>query len=223
MNLLSIESSTSIRSVALQVGDHMIQRICEGGLKHQETLRSHIQLCFDQGGIKPHQLDGIIYGQGPGSFTGIRVACCLAQGISYALGVPLYTVSSLKLLAHRVIESGSLLDVTVVMDARLGQVYWGRYQSHEGRLVERVRDQVSDPCDVVNDPTTNWVGSGCHLLPFLVDQVPMTQSSDQPLDPIPQARDALTLMARLYDQVRVVKPIDASPNYCRNRVVHPKI
>ena len=101
MLILSLETSTELGSCALFHDGELIERICPAGRSHSETLLPLIRELMQEAGVGFAQLDAIAFGAGPGAFTGLRVACGIAQGLAVARDLPLVPVTSLETMADR--------------------------------------------------------------------------------------------------------------------------
>ena len=123
MNLLSIDTATEACSVALSgTGDTILERYQIKPRGHSNLVLTMTEDVLLEAGISRHDLDGIAFDSGPGSFTGIRIGLGVAQGLALALDLPLLGVSSLMALA----EGSGVNAVLPAIDARMGEVYWGR-------------------------------------------------------------------------------------------------
>lgn len=140
MKLLAIDTSTDVASVALLVGDEL--RCDEqGGLRtHAQLLLPMIDKLLINSGVLLSQLDGIVFGCGPGSFTGLRIACSIAKGLAYAHDLPLYPVSSLAAIVSAVREQKEYTHCAVLalIDARMNELYWGYYGAEALIVPDRV-------------------------------------------------------------------------------------
>jgi len=130
MNLLAIDTSTSRASVALQFnGNRLFEEACEMRA-HARVLLPMIEGMLLSADVALKDLDGIVFGEGPGSFTGLRIACSVAKGLAYAHDLPLYPVGSLRAIAAEArhqIDMKTLppnTHVLAMLDARMHQVYW---------------------------------------------------------------------------------------------------
>lgn len=122
MNLLAIDTSTSHASVALEFEGAMFIEEAFEIREHARVLLSMVERVLSSAGTVLKNLDGIVFGEGPGSFTGLRIACSVAKGLAYAHDLPLYPVGSLLAIAFEARhENASIL---AMMDARMNQVYW---------------------------------------------------------------------------------------------------
>jgi len=124
MKILALDTSTDALSVALSHGDEML-------VEHQLAAQQHAGLvlpCVDKllskAGVELSSLDGIVFGRGPGSFTGVRIAAAVAQGLAVGAGVGVYGVSSLLATAHAAYQQTGIERMAAVFDARMQEVYW---------------------------------------------------------------------------------------------------
>lgn len=129
MKLLAIDTSTEVASVALMVEKDLF---CEeqGSQKtHAQLLLPMIDKLLSQADLQINQLDGIIFGRGPGSFTGLRIACSIAKGLAYAHNLELIPVSSLAAIAWaaRDLQKDDTLPILAVIDARMHEMYWSYF------------------------------------------------------------------------------------------------
>ena len=124
MNLLAIETSTEFLSLAACRGDAVFWNHVEAGQRHAEMILGSISTLLAHAGLRLGDLDGIAYGEGPGSFTGLRIACGVVQGLALARGLKVLGVSTLLALA----EEGAADKAIACTDARMGEVYYAAYR-----------------------------------------------------------------------------------------------
>jgi len=134
MNLLAIETATESCSVALLSGERLFARSEIAPRRHAELLLPMCDEVLAEAGLARRGLDAIAVGRGPGAFTGVRLAVSAAQGIAFALGVPVLPVSSLAALALQAPDNGA--PILAVIDARMGEIYAGWYRRTASGLVE---------------------------------------------------------------------------------------
>lgn len=155
MKLLAFDTSSSACSVAVQHTDDVLSvakiaslhRILP--LKQAQHIIPMIKEVLEMSSLSIQDLTGIAYGCGPGSFTGIRIASCVAQGIGFAANLPLVPISSLAAIAQTALETLQWLKVLVVVDARMDQVYWACYEVDESGLMQLVgSERVSLPEEI---------------------------------------------------------------------------
>ncbi len=126
-SLLVLDASSSLCSVALQVNGVHYHITEEQPRRHAQRLLPMVDELIQQAGISKTSLNGIAYGRGPGSFTGIRIAASVMQGIALALNIPVAGISSLQAVAQAALLQNDAMSVMAIMDAHMGEVFWGHY------------------------------------------------------------------------------------------------
>lgn len=133
MNLLAFDTSTEALSVAVSRGGQPVAELHgEGGAKASTTLIPAILDLLAQSGLALPALDAVVFGCGPGSFTGLRTACSVAQGLALGAGVPVLPVETLMAVAEEARHVAGATDVVAVLDARMDEVYAGHYRHAAG-------------------------------------------------------------------------------------------
>jgi tRNA threonylcarbamoyladenosine biosynthesis protein TsaB len=156
LNILAIDTSTEYCSVALLHGGALASRAELAGQRHSELVLPMVDALLGEAGLKLTRLDGIAFGAGPGSFTGLRIACGVVQGLALGAGVPVVPVGTLLALAH---VSGSSRVVTC-LDARMGEIYHAAYAREGDDWNEAVAPNV---CRAGRAPALEnggWTGAG---------------------------------------------------------------
>jgi len=143
MKLLALDTASGQCSVALLLDGQLLGRSTLTAREHAQLLLPMVDALLAEGGVTLRSLDGIAFGCGPGSFTGVRIAASVTQGLAAGAGLPVLPVSDLRALAEgaRVAFAdaparGCLL---ACMDARMGELYWGVFDDH-GQPVGLARD-----------------------------------------------------------------------------------
>lgn len=158
MNILALDTSGTACSVALAKGSELFERheILEN--RHSEFLLNFIDNLLKQAHLKLTELDAIAVGNGPGSFTGIRLGMGVAQGLAFGINKPLIPVSSL----HAIAKTSSVKNILVAVDARMGEVYWQCFQLTDKReLVALQSAKLDSPENLtLTNPDLNWQGAG---------------------------------------------------------------
>jgi tRNA threonylcarbamoyladenosine biosynthesis protein TsaB len=166
MNWLAFDTSTEMLSVAVQRGAQIWHQEGPGGAQASTTLIPMVLDLLAQAGLACADLDAIAFGRGPGSFTGLRTACAVAQGLAHGVNVPVLALDTLLSMAQaRRPEGNACHRVLCVLDARMGQVYAAAYRwQHERWHVDMVPG-LYDPADLrlpeawQADPSVQMVGS----------------------------------------------------------------
>ena len=126
--LLAFDTSTEHLSIAVLNGDRLIEHGGAGGAQSSTTLLPLVLKLLADAGLTLAALDAIAFGRGPGSFTGLRTACAVAQGLGFGAGVPLLPVDTLQAVAEEAHHRFGATRVTAVLDARMDQVYASHYR-----------------------------------------------------------------------------------------------
>ncbi len=156
MKILAVETSTEYCSVALWQGSALSERCELVGQKHSEVLLAMLDALLKDAGIGIKQIEGIAFGKGPGSFTGVRIACGVAQGLALGAGVDVVGVCTLQALA----AASGKDKVIAAIDARMGELYLAVYERCDGAwmtLVEPCLCKAEDAPAVAGD---GWFGVG---------------------------------------------------------------
>jgi tRNA threonylcarbamoyladenosine biosynthesis protein TsaB len=127
MNLLAIDTSTDLATVALSKDDAIFCLEKHGVRQHAQQLLPMIAELLDAQNMNWSHLAGIVYGKGPGGFTGLRVACSVAKALAYAQNLPIYGVTSLHALATQARALHPDVGILACGDARMQEVYWAYY------------------------------------------------------------------------------------------------
>jgi tRNA threonylcarbamoyladenosine biosynthesis protein TsaB len=213
LNILGLESSTEQGSVALMAHGQILQRSWQGGRGHAEGILREVSTLLEQQSLSLNQLDAIVFDQGPGSFTGVRTACGMAQGLALGCEVPLVAVPSLMAMA----EATSAQRVVSVLDARMGQVYLAAYERQEsGEWHATIEPCLCDLAKLPPWPGQDWVlaGNGCALL----QDLPQGQCNRLLPEVYPQASSLVAIGRRWLALGRTCLPEAAAPLYLRDKV-----
>ncbi|AGU52328.1 glycoprotease family protein [Variovorax paradoxus B4] len=130
--LLAFDTSTEHLSVAVRHGERLFTHSGAGGAQASSTLIPLILQLLAEAGLELAALDAIAFGRGPGSFTGLRTACSVAQGLAFGAGVPLLPVDTLLAVAEEARHAFGARQVVAVLDARMDQLYAARYDFDGG-------------------------------------------------------------------------------------------
>lgn len=213
MKLLAIDTSTERATVALAIGDDLYSDE-QGSLRqHAQLLLPMVEGLLTKAEVKLNQLDGIIFGRGPGSFTGLRVACSIAKALAYAHDLPLFPVSSLAAVANEVYYTEPNLapetQVLAMLDARMQQVYWACFLRNDFLPAEQVT-AAEDVCAPITPLIVAGVGLDTYTPQF--SNFLQAQIIKQRIV-YPEAR----AMIRLVKQgvIQAVSAADALPVYVR--------
>lgn len=140
--ILAIETSSELASCALLRDGVATVRESPGVRTHSASVLPMVQALLSEAGLTLDDVDAVAFGAGPGSFTGVRTACGIAQGLAFGATLPVVPVVTLEAAAERCWQVSGAREVLVVLDARMGEVYWAQYRRtgdgwstvHEGAL-----------------------------------------------------------------------------------------
>jgi tRNA threonylcarbamoyladenosine biosynthesis protein TsaB len=153
MKILSLDTATENCSAALWIDGSLLQREVEAERGHAEVILSMIDELLRESATRIADLDAIAFGRGPGSFTGVRLAASVTQGLAFWAGVPVVPVSDLRAVAQRAASQ----QILVCNDARMQEVYWACFElGPDGLMLPAGGERVSKPSEVQLPGA--WVG-----------------------------------------------------------------
>lgn len=155
MRFAALETSTDWCSAALYLDGDVVSLEERAGHRHAERLLPMLEALCRRTGTGSSALEAVAYGAGPGSFTGLRIACGVAQGIAFAQGIPVLGISTLAALAQ---EAGEA-QVLACLDARMQEVYVAALGRTETGWVDLAPPQCLPP-SAVTAPPGDWIGAG---------------------------------------------------------------
>jgi tRNA threonylcarbamoyladenosine biosynthesis protein TsaB len=217
--LLAIETSTNACSAALLVAGKRYSRFVVAPREHSDRILGMVADLLAEAGVVRADLDAVAFGQGPGSFLGTRIAAGVAQGLGFALGIPLLPVSSLQALAQRGVEACGASAVLAAWDARMGALYWGHYELQNGVAQPVMPDALCKPEDFTL-PASEFplllAGNAWAVYQdqFAVELPALGEAADW----YPDAQYLLPEAERLFTQGQGVEAAQAAPVYLRDPV-----
>ncbi|MET0232432.1 MAG: tRNA (adenosine(37)-N6)-threonylcarbamoyltransferase complex dimerization subunit type 1 TsaB [Rhodanobacteraceae bacterium] len=218
MNLLAIETATESCSVALLCGEAIIARSELAPRRHAELLLPMCDQVLAEAGLARRALDALAVGRGPGAFTGVRLAISAAQGIAFALDIPVVPVSSLAALAVQAPDDGA--DVLAIIDARMGEVYAGTFR-RTANGVELLGEETVGAAAALKVPTTHAldvIGSGWSSYRDAIAAVLPAPPHWSDGDRFPQAVDVLRIAAPIAKRGGGIAADHVLPVYLRDKV-----
>ncbi|OLO04012.1 MULTISPECIES: tRNA (adenosine(37)-N6)-threonylcarbamoyltransferase complex dimerization subunit type 1 TsaB [Salinicola] len=225
--LLALDASSTACSCALIQDRLIVQRFEIAPREHTRLLLPMIDDVLAQAGVSLGQLDAIAYGQGPGSFTGLRIAAGVAQGLAYGADLPLMGISTLEALALAAHRKWHARHVIAALDARMDEIYVGAYHCLEGALTVALEERVMPPSKLRLPPSDRgieWlgIGSGWQLLSNIPVDVHATLAQTLP-DELPAAEDIARLAVASWERgARGNAPHEVIPVYLRDEVAWRK-
>ncbi|MFA6970626.1 MAG: tRNA (adenosine(37)-N6)-threonylcarbamoyltransferase complex dimerization subunit type 1 TsaB [Gallionella sp.] len=220
MKILALETSTEYCSVALWQDGEVAQHCELVGQKHSELLIAMLDALLLETGVKLAQCDGIAFGSGPGSFTGVRIACGATQGL--ALGGDLKVAGICTLLA--LAEAAGQPRVIAALDARMGEIYCAAYErsgeQQDGGWITVCESCLCRPEDAPPVPGAGWFGAGSGFAAF-ADELQARYAGQLvgvDKDAVPQAAAIAALGAAQFALGGGVDAAAAQPLYLRDKV-----
>jgi tRNA threonylcarbamoyladenosine biosynthesis protein TsaB len=217
MNILAVDTATERCSVALLLGERVIERTVDTQRGHADLILPMVEAVLAEGAVELRSIDAIAYGRGPGAFTGVRIAVGVAQGLAFGLDVPTFGVSDLAAVALQAAQPDQ--EILVCMDARMGEVYWARFRCSADGVIEASSEELVSPPEAVQAVhATVFAGTGFKAYPRLAP------AGARAVDPeiLPHAREVARLARPELAAGRGMRAADAAPVYLRNHVAVAK-
>lgn len=219
MRLLAIDTATEACSAALSLNGEISLRYEFAPRQHAELILPMVEQLLAEAEIKLANLDALAFGRGPGAFTGVRLATGVIHGLAFAADLPVVPVSTLAALAQGAIsESQTLLSA---IDARMGEIYWGLYQTDQDNIVMPVgEEQISKPelIQISDDEKCYGIGSGWQTYHEILQNKLQNQLIGYAGERYPHAKDIITLAIKDFNNGKAVSADEALPVYLRNKV-----
>jgi tRNA threonylcarbamoyladenosine biosynthesis protein TsaB len=220
VNLLGIDTSTRSTVLGLQLGSEVVDRTSPEVDTHSREILPSIDSLVKEAGISLEDLDAIVFGQGPGSFTGLRIAIGVVQGLGYGLGIPVVPVSSMACIAQSVIPAINPPLVFVGLTARLEEIYYGAYRFEDEIAVPVIPEGVVDVSELPQLQAGDWVGYG-NAMPGLstkIEEATGVSFNSISSEDVPTIRNLLSIGSLKFTRGESVNAIQATPVYLREQV-----
>ena len=204
-------------SCALLSGETLLSRESSGVRTHSQSILPMVQELLAEAGVTLQQCDAIAFGAGPGSFTGVRTACGIAQGLAFGAGLPAVSLVTLDAMALTCRQQTGAADILAVLDARMGEVYWAQYRN--GDVV--AGPSLSAPADVAplssQGPLTAC-GNGIAAYPEAF--AGQAWAAGALTDIMPHARQIAQLAVAALAAGAALPAAQAQPLYLRNKIAY---
>lgn len=191
MKILALDTSTEACSAALQCGEQIFERFEVAPRQHTTLILSMLETVLAEAQLTLKQLDALAFGCGPGSFTGLRLAASVIQGIALAVNLPVIPVSTLRAIAQGIYRQAGSQEVSCSLDAQRDEVYWGTYRLNSHQIMEAITAEQISPLDQVHSPPQYF---------------------------LPNAQDILVLAQYDYQHGKAVSAEQALPVYLREKL-----
>ncbi len=211
MNLLALDTSTNLATVALSFQGKVFSLQQEAQREHAHCVLGMTTELLENAAVSIAQIDGIVFGSGPGSFTGLRIACSIAKAWSYAHDLPMYAVDGLSAIAHTCNAEND--NILAVIDARMGQLYWAFFEDG----IMQGSAHVNNPADIHIPGNEKFILAGVAYEAYAElfnDEIKKRISASIPVFPTAEAMIALVKNGN-------ITPTDAAlaePIYVRNQI-----
>lgn len=216
MKLLVLDTSTEWCSAALWLDGQICARRVLAEQRHSSLLLPMVDELLRETGLTLRQLDGIGYGSGPGSFTGLRIVCAVTQGLAFGADLPVVGVSTLESIA----EQTGADRVLTVLDARMAEVYWAAYRRDGTGWRAATEPQLALPESVVVPDDGDWTGAGNGFVALGEVLRPRLAARLVRIDAtlMPDAAAMAPLAARAFERGEGMDAALAAPIYLRDKV-----
>ncbi|MDD4863165.1 MAG: tRNA (adenosine(37)-N6)-threonylcarbamoyltransferase complex dimerization subunit type 1 TsaB [Alishewanella agri] len=229
MKFLALDTSTEACSVALALDGQILalDEVCPQ--QHSKRILPMVQQLLADAGVSLHQLDGIIFGRGPGSFTGVRIGVSVAQGLAFGADLPVFGVSTLAAMAQAAAVQQNATEVIAAIDARMAEVYIAAFTLDEAGLMQAITPEIAAKPAALPEVLTSLsftsrvlgVGTGWQTYPQALQQLAPALIADSIL--YPSAQFMLPFASRAWQQQLFVSAEQAEPVYVRDEVTWQKL
>lgn len=215
--ILALDTSTDACSVALWIDGEVREDFRLAPRQHTRLLLPMAEALLAEAGFGPSALDAVAFGRGPGSFTGIRIATGVAQGLAFAADLPVLPVSTLAALALQQGREQQRDWIIAALDARMDEIYWCAYELTCGLPDEKVAEQVCSPADLYLPVMAPWlaIGPGFNYLQGMSASAQAGIQGPPITDIHPSAGAMLPLAERDLIQGKGLAPEQGLPVYLR--------
>ena len=220
MNILAIDTSFEACSAALLTQGRVLQQYVFAPRQHAQLILPMIEALLDQSSLKLENLDALAFAAGPGSFTGIRIAASVIQGLAFAVNLPVVAVSTLQTMAQQAWNQYQAEKVIVGVDARMGEVYWGVYQLDSDRIMQPIsQDALCRPEEMIAPTSMGYIFLGDAWFNYSAAIQPKLRHvvTTIPAEWQPRAESVVNLAQHYFKQGVAVKAENALPVYLRSK------
>ncbi|NOQ63286.1 MAG: tRNA (adenosine(37)-N6)-threonylcarbamoyltransferase complex dimerization subunit type 1 TsaB [Methyloprofundus sp.] len=220
MKILAVDTATEACSAALYLDGEIIERFEIAPRIHTKLLLPMIDGLMAEAELKPQQLDAIAFGCGPGSFTGVRIATGVMQGIAYGADLPVAPISTLAAISQACLQKTQHDTIFTAVDARMNELYWAVYQRDAEGYAALLGKEYVQPASAVDalQQTGYGIGSGFTAYQQELTERLGTQLIDFDADYLPHSAEIALLAAVAVQRGQTVSVEQAMPVYLRDKV-----
>jgi tRNA threonylcarbamoyladenosine biosynthesis protein TsaB len=221
VNLLAIDTSSQYSAIGVQIGESRMENVSLSGRSHSRNILPNIMKLVQEAGVKLSDLDAIVFGKGPGSFTGLRITVGVVQGLGFGLQIPVIPVSTLACLAQGEFRESGTSNILVALSARQQEVYFGAYRIENKIPFLMGLEAVVEASAIAVQESCDWVGVGDGW--FLREQIesaigaPVSRVN---LEVCPKPADLLDIGLAKLTRGETISAMDARPEYLREQVAN---
>jgi len=232
VNYLALDASTEACSVALQLDGKVYASYELCPPSHSLRLLPMIDNLLNEAGIVLSDIDGLIFGQGPGSFTGVRIGVGVAQGLAFSADLPVVGVSSLQAMAQQAYIAHDQKQVVSAIDARMSEVYNGYYELDAQNIMPAKQEEAVTPPEYLSMQLSEVVNGAFYAVGTgwdaysekLGEQLLALKSNEGSPDILfPSAEAMLAIGVTKLEQGLGVSAEQAQPVYVRDTVSWKKL
>jgi len=217
VKILALETSTEFCSVALNLDGEVSGKEILAGRNHSEMILAMVQEMLAEAGLALQQIDGIAFGAGPGSFTGLRIACGVAQGLAFAADLPVAAIGTLEAVAQQIDQR----KVIVALDARMSEIYHAAFEKITGQSWEMISPPALCPpqhAPLVSGNEWHGCGSGFDVYHDILTMQYRTNIRQIHSGLHPRAHEMAQLALPKFRDGAYTDAALAAPLYIRNKV-----
>ena len=222
--LLALDTSTEACSVALLSDGAILtlDEVCPQ--QHSKRILPMVQQLLSDAGVGLSQLDGIVFGRGPGSFTGVRIGAGVCQGLAFGADVPVYGVSTLAAMAQAANRLHQATQVIAAIDARMAEVYIAHFALQDKLMQPQGEEMAIKPEALTAfNLSGNVAGVGTGWQSYALQLSEKQQVTVLADILYPSAQDMLTLALPALAAKQFVAAELAEPVYVRDDVTWQKL
>ncbi len=208
-------------SCAVVKGDTVFVRQSNGVRTHSQSILPMVQELLHDAELQLNQVDAIAFGAGPGSFTGVRTACGITQGLAFGANLPAIGLVTLEAMAQACRELYGANNVLAVLDARMGEVYWAQYHYDPATGWQTVVEPALCAPEAVTPVDAEGLlacGNGFSAYPDALGSLACAASAH--VDVMPHARHLARLGQLAFAAGKAVSAAEAQPLYLRNKIAY---
>ena len=225
--ILAVDTATENCSVTLIVDGKVYSRRAVAPREHTIKVLPFVDEVLKEAGVRLQELDALAFGQGPGSFTGVRIGIGIVQGLAFGADLPMIGISTLEAMAQAGYRVHGATQVVAAIDARMSEVYFGMYQRNDdGTWAYNVAETVSAPeglATYLPEQSGEWltVGTGWDAYTEALAELPLIRKASDVL--YPDAEDMALLAQQKFEQGLALPAEESAPVYVRDTVTWKKL